>query len=226
MSVLLHRRRELAAAQITALEERRAEIAANLQKMHTAAVSITGKASTPVILDRLLKRGHHAGDAERAAVRLWLNYSGYKDLPVKDAALTTAFYYPKELAALIEASEDYFPESKEPRRYWKGDKFVAPPVTDEERAAITERSEIRAKTEDDAELYRSAEKIVNLANLRNRTAGTNVVVLRDLTTDSNIIYNGLIKVKPAGPHPLDEPSFEVDDTAFNMVEISYKAFDE
>lgn len=226
MSVLLHRRRELAEAQIKVLEDRRKEIATNLQKIHHATKDITGKVSSPAILDKLLNSSNRVGSAEEEAVRLWLNYSGYQDLPIKDAALTTAFYYPRSLSKLIEAVGNYYPESTDYQRYWKKDRFVVPPVTEEERAGIIERTEIRAKTEDDAELYRSAEKIVNLANLRNRTVGANVVKIADLTRDGNIIYNGLIKVKPAGPHPLDEPTFEVDNTAFNMVKINYQAFDE
>lgn len=225
MSVLIHRRRNEAEAQLTALAERRKEIAGNLQRLHDAVKPITGKEVTPYVIGKLLT-GHQAEDAEREAVRTWLNYSGYKDLPVRDEALTTAFYYPKELTALIEAANDCYPATDEPKRYWAKDKFTAPPITQEERAAIMERAEIRAATEADAELYRSAERLVNLANARNQSAGANIVSLADLTTGANIMFSGLVKVKPAGPHPLDEPTFIVDDSGLNMVRTNYRAFDE
>ncbi|SEQ07907.1 hypothetical protein [Neolewinella agarilytica] len=226
MSVLIHRRRDLAEAQLTALAERRKEIAGNLQRLHDAITPLTeGKAATPYMMDKLLTAGNHADDTERAAVRLWLDYSGYQDLPVRDSALTTAFFYPKELTALIEVANDCYPVSEDPKRYGK-DEFTPPPITPDERAAIMERAEVRAATDADAELYRSAERLVNLANARNQSAGANIVSLADLTTGANIMFSGLVKVKPAGPHPLDEPTFIVDDSGLNMVRTNYRAFDE
>lgn len=226
MSVLIHRRRELAETQISMLAERRADIPKKLNRLQDLVSKVTRTEATPYTIEDLItKQG-----VEKAVVKLWLYYNFVgADLPIKDSALTTAFYYPRHVSDLIEACQSSFRCSEDLSRYWQGDKFAPLPVTDEEREGIFERAEIRVATEQDAQLYRKVEELCNLANLRNeKTALTTSpqVSLQDLTTGPNIIYAGLIKKGKPGGHPLDPDTFEVNGNGFNQVKSSYRAFDE
>lgn len=228
MTVLLHRRREIAEAKITALAERRQQIADKLNNLHKVAKVIGGPNVNHEEVASLYGGEFTDRDPETRAIRFWLRYNGWSDLPIKDSAIRTAFHLPRKVDNLIQAVKDsgIIGGIKDPIQYANGDRFAPPPVTDEERAKIMEREEVRAQSEAVAELYQSVEKVVNLANLRNKTAGHDLITIGDLTTGPNVMYGGLIKKTKQGPHILDKPVFEVDGSAFDLVRIDYRAQDE
>lgn len=226
MSVLIHRRRELAETHIKHLEDARADVAERWNNLQHWATEVTGKKHDAAVLETIRGTSNTVTDIENAVVRFWIHSEFCNFLPIKPDAYRTAFKIPLKVSNLIDATMNVHTSDRIIPYPEENGIFQPLPVTDEEREGIYARAEIRVATEDDAELYRSVEKVVNLANLRNRTKTGVEMSIGDLTTGPNAIYQGLILKLPKGDHPLDPVQFGVNHDAFNRVRTEFKAVNE
>jgi hypothetical protein len=226
MSILIDRRLSLAEQQIKRLEQRRNSIADRLNKLHEAVAKITGTKGQSLYSLISLISSRKVKAIEAACVRLWLDYNGGRELPIRGAALLSAFIHPPELIELISAANDVAGESEDPEKYWAGNSFVAVPVSEAEKNEIKKRAEIRVDDEEQADIYRFVDQFAKTANLANQSRQVSPITIGDITAGGAArVYAPFIEI--VHPKKGEPVQFRVKYSAFSSEKKEqYHAFDE